>query len=503
MKNLLQRNGFWYLRRSVPEPLRPLFGDKKDLWKSLGTKDRKEAERRFHDAMTKLNAEFQAAERAVNAEAEEAAQMASARADAALSKFTRLAGQLGLPNPTFAPADPSPEDRSFIDKALELGQLQSRPKSRSEAMAMIDQALEALAWEREHGWTFAFGKDSDGEPIWGVPERYLDPLTQFLEEQFEATKRSLEAIRAQFQDAADSFASGSVPLAQAEKTAKPGSLRSLVTVWTVQRTPARSSQADMKTALDRFERLNGPLPYGGVTTEHVRRFKEDLIRDTAIKNATKQKQWSMVRVLFTVAKDDGLLATDPFDQVKLGQLKDDAECREILTRDDLTKLFSSLEGEEWWLVRVALYTGARLGELCQLRKEDVTVEGGVTFLHIRDDAELGKTVKTRNSVRKVPIHRQLMEDGFAKWAASRPQDQLFPFTSAVASKRLLRRFKAVGLGEGKVVHSLRHTFIGAARKVMEEDYRERITGHKSQRVSRTYGDYADLRTKVDLVDFGL
>jgi integrase len=121
-----------------------------------------------------------------------------------------------------------------------------------------------------------------------------------------------------------------------------------------------------------------------------------------------------------------------------------------------------------------------------MRKQDVIVEGGVTYLQITDDPEAGKTVKTRNSVRRVPVHEQLMQDGFAEWIASRPEDQLFSFASSVASKRLLRRFKAAGLGDGKVAHSLRHTFIGAARRVMEEDWRERITGHKSQRVSRTY-----------------
>jgi hypothetical protein len=60
----------------------------------------------------------------------------------------------------------------------------------------------------------------------------------------------------------------------------------------------------------------------------------------------------MVRSLLTVAREDGLLATSPFDQVKLGKLKDDAEAREVLTRDDLVKLFASLEGKEWWLVRM-------------------------------------------------------------------------------------------------------------------------------------------------------
>jgi hypothetical protein len=62
-----------------------------------------------------------------------------------------------------------------------------------------------------------------------------------------------------------------------------------------------------------------------------------------------------------------------------------------------------------------------------------------------------------------PLHRQLLADGFVAW---QPGERLFSLSSAVASKRLLRRFAKMGLGEGKVVHSLRHTFKTAARGVM-------------------------------------
>jgi integrase len=503
MKSIFLRGAMWYLRKHVPEPLRPFFDGKREVWRSLATKDKREADRRFHAAMAKLDVEFEAAERKLHAAEEEAAEMASNRADAALDRFAKLAGPMGLPSSAFAPACSG--DAKLIEEALRYGQLQTRPKSRAEMAKMIDKALAQLDWEKENEVHYAIGKDPDGEPIWCLPFRYVDALEQWVEAQFEATRRTLEALRAEFM--ADGQAA--LPAASASartgkgRTAVLGSLRSLVAVWTDHRQPASTTQADMKTALDRFERLNGPLPYREITVEHVRRFKEDLLRDTGIKAATKQKQWTMVRSLLTIAREDGLLAASPFDQVKLGKLKDDSEAREVLTRDDLVKLFATLEGEEWWLVRMGLYTGARLGELCQLRKQDVIVDGGVTYLQITDDPEAGKTVKTRNSVRRVPIHQQLMQDGFGKWIDARPQDQLFSFTSSVASKRLLRRFKTAGLGEGKVVHSLRHTFIGAARRVMEEDWRERITGHKSQRVSRTYGDYADLKARIDLVMFGL
>jgi hypothetical protein len=89
----------------------------------LATKDRREADRRFHAAMTKLNTEFEAAERQLHAAEEEAQQMASDRAEAALGKLAKLTGQSG-----FVPT--AWDDKDMIAEALGYGQFQARPKSR-------------------------------------------------------------------------------------------------------------------------------------------------------------------------------------------------------------------------------------------------------------------------------------------------------------------------------------------------------------------------------------
>ncbi|MCI0752754.1 site-specific integrase [Teichococcus vastitatis] len=502
-QNLMKRGEVWYARAFVPLRLQAAVR-KKEVWRSLGTKDKKAAERKLHHVLAETNASFDAVEKQLNAEADEATFLASERGRAALEQLNARLNSMHLPSfgsPINIPEGADYAQRAFIEEALRLIQPDTGPQSRAEAIEICDNALAELARERAHGVQLAIGSDQDGEPIWCVPVRHLDAVERFINEQFDADEAKLRAIRDQL------LAQQDTTVTKASKQARPGadlgSLQALQALWIRTRDPAAKTQTESRTALTRFERVNGPIPFRDVTPEHLRRFKADILGDAKIASATKKKQWSMLSILFGIARDDGLLAANPFDSVKLGKLKDDAEAREVLTKEDLAKLFATLEGEEWWLVRLGLYTGARLGELCQLRKGDLTAEGGITYLHITDDPEAGKTVKTRNSVRRVPVHQQLMKDGFADWATSRPGDQLFSFTSAVASKRLLRRFKAAGLSDGKVVHSLRHTFIGAARRVMEEDYRERLTGHKSQRVSRTYGDYSELKQKIDLVDFEL
>jgi integrase len=504
MKSLMTRGGVHYLRKHVPEDVRLAFGGKREVWESLGTRDRREAERRFHPAMAKLDARIEAARRALHSTEREAAFMTSPAAWKALDAFSDHSNGLEMPR-RFAAIPSTPEEVDVVAQALALGNAEARPQSRAEAASMIRQALDQLAYEREERWSLlrpsADPEDPEPEPV--VPARYLDRLTKSLMGLFDAERATLEALLAMFE--APDFPDRTEPEAGSAASYQPppgDGLKALAALWEAQRKKAKSSKADMRTAIARFERINGPLPYQAITAEHVRAFKADLVRDTGIKSATKVKLWSMVSAAMGIGADQGLIE-NPFTKVKLGRLPDDAALREVFSRDDLTRIFGALEGEEWWLARLGLYTGARLGELHQLDQSDLIVEADALFLHIRGDAEKNKSVKTRNSVRKVPVHRQLLADGFEKWARSRPDHRLFSGTTAAASKRLNRRLDNLGLGEEKVFHSFRHTFITGARPVMDEAYWEKITGHKSQRVSRAYGDFADLKAKIDLVTFGV
>lgn len=187
------------------------------------------------------------------------------------------------------------------------------------------------------------------------------------------------------------------------------------------------------------------------------------------------------------------------------RLDDDSDARESLTADDLKTLFTALSGEEWWIARIGLYSGARLGEICQLTKSDIRSIEGVLCFNIQPDVEAGKSVKTRSSIRKVPVHRQLLDDGLLKWIDGQPGDRLFTSASAPTSKRLNRRMRDAGLGDSKVFHSFRHTFKGAARQVMGQEWHDRLSGHAATSVGQSYGGYdlPTLKAKIDLIEFGV
>lgn len=86
----------------------------------------------------------------------------------------------------------------------------------------------------------------------------------------------------------------------------------------------------------------------------------------------------------------------------------------------------------YWVPALALFTGARAGEICQLRAGDVVDVGGVWCLNLtvfdREGRRIDdKRLKTDASERFVPLHPSLVATGFTDFAAARkPEGRLFP-----------------------------------------------------------------------------
>jgi integrase len=74
-----------------------------------------------------------------------------------------------------------------------------------------------------------------------------------------------------------------------------------------------------------------------------------------------------------------------------------------------------------WVPWLAAYTGARVGELAQLRKQDVAREGGHWTIRLTPEAG---TIKT-NEARTVVLHPHLVELDFPAFAEAAPAGHLF------------------------------------------------------------------------------
>lgn len=101
-------------------------------------------------------------------------------------------------------------------------------------------------------------------------------------------------------------------------------------------------------------------------------------------------------------------------------LSDDEE-KPLFTEEQLTKLFAmpnyapssnckQKKPARYWMPILALLTGARINELCQLYANDFVNLGGIPCISINTAEDKG--LKTKSSKRVIPIHPRLIELGF-------------------------------------------------------------------------------------------
>ena len=169
-----------------------------------------------------------------------------------------------------------------------------------------------------------------------------------------------------------------------------------------------------------------------------------------------------------------------------------------------------------WPMWIAAYSGARLAEVIEATTADVEIdENGITIFHIRLEHRIGKmkSLKTGEiSERPLPLHDAVLAEGeflaYVRWVRDTfhggGHGLLFPQfnewrgrINTDASTRLMDWLRdEVGIKHPqKVFHSWRHTVKTRFRGVDEnenpyipqEDVRDKLTGHASGKIGRTYG----------------
>jgi integrase len=147
-----------------------------------------------------------------------------------------------------------------------------------------------------------------------------------------------------------------------------------------------------------------------------------------------------------------------------------------------------------WVPFLCAYTGARVGEIVQLRKQDVRCEKGVWLITITPEAG---TVKDKKS-REVVLHEHLVELGFPAFAEASGAGYLFLSANLgddirgvwQAIKNRLTDFAREVVTDAKVApnHGWRHTFKTIGREVgIEDSVLDGICGHAPSNVGGKYG----------------
>ena len=236
-----------------------------------------------------------------------------------------------------------------------------------------------------------------------------------------------------------------------------------------------------------------------VTKSNLIEWRDNLLRSL---NPATVKSGYIAPIAATLkrAHEQDQLPANPAATVKVRKAKSTEGREKGYTTDEATAILRASLAETHPMRRflpwLAAFSGARIGELGQLRKEDFRQEGDTYVMRITPHAG---TVKSRK-FRDVPLHNQIVEIGFLDFLEVAPAGSLFHAPDAVdpvaASKSAVETNLTRWLRQNDMIpqgvqpnHAWRHrlktqsTELGLNNRVIDA-----IQGHSARTSGETYGD---------------
>lgn len=508
VKNLVNRSGRYHARLVVPKDLRGIIG-KTELRTALGA-DYRQALRLLPGAVAQLQHQIALAERKAGK-----GQVLSGPAryplapdQLALSHYQqRIAFDEQLRN------DPRYAQISIDD------QLVQRLRDAIAGRASNDE-LAALVGDQIARFRAAGNIDAgQGSDEWRVIARAL-------------CSAELEALaRVAERDEGDYSGTPTAPIikdaARADKTPAPISLTGLWTDYLNSRTQAgfmRDKGQRQRPVIDSLRNFLKHNDARRITKKDLLAWRDHLMKTLSPKTVNDIYLSAVKSVIAWAVENDRLpenvaaTVRQPKPRKVYGRERGytDAEAVTVLkasrayesTPDEFGRVRESelMANVKRWVPIICAFTGARVSEIIQLRKEDVTKVGEHWVARITPDAG---TVKA-GGYRDVPLHAQIVGAGFMEFVEGSDDGPLFhnatkpeKFRSAavIVSNKLSEWLRKGGLVPDGVQpnHAWRHRLKTQCRELGVSDrVADAIQGHAGRTAADNYGDVT-IKTKADAI----
>jgi len=288
--------------------------------------------------------------------------------------------------------------------------------------------------------------------------------------------------------------------------------------WFKERKQGKAALKRHRVAVNRFVELFGDTPVRSITRDMVKKYRETIENLTdhrllpanergglrSYEDLPKVSAPTVNRHLITIkallrfcAEDKNWIPKNVATGIKPPKdLRPKASKRRSMTREERCQLLAravaeyGIDSERAWLIKIAAYTGSRLGEVAQLARENVKRVEGIWVIEF-DDLD-GRHLKTRSSVRTTPLHSAIRDDFLAWMQKTKDKNTTTKtrvFSSFIAdedgrySTRLSgdmgRLMDRAGLPDPRLVmHSFRHSLkVAMADDGIDGEYRRLIVGH--------------------------
>ncbi|MGY2902951.1 hypothetical protein [Bradyrhizobium sp. URHC0002] len=267
--------------------------------------------------------------------------------------------------------------------------------------------------------------------------------------------------------------------------------------WTEAKAIGRSKKTHdvYAGAIARLVKHLGHDDAGRVTEEDMIGFKEARLKVVTVKSF-KDGDLPGIRSVLGWAVDNRKLTKNPADAIKVKAEKKKRTRGKGFTDAEATAIFKACIGyvrkpkedartaaAKKWGPIIAAYSGCRIAEALQLRKEDVRKESGH---HVFDLNPLAGSIKSGN-FRLVPVHRHLIDLGFLRFVEDADDGPLF---APGSYKRVVDHVRAV-VTDPRVApnHGWRHRLKTISRNLgLDHRVVDAIQGHAARTSGDDYGD---------------
>lgn len=398
---LVLRGAKYSFRYAVPEPLRGIIG-KREFKEALGESDYETARKKAARLRVKADAEIKAAWGVLKAEGERAPKWVSSLSDDELGRLTSrwfVAREREAEALTARDVD--------VDQRLEeIGYLSDVGDGTS-ALASIHAATRNLL--RQECIDLDPASPAFARLVGLIQEAMIEHekriVARFSDRPVQLNPR-LAGLSAQ----TALVETGRAPVIDMHGHAETHSARStplseIVGRWAAERKRTGKSLDTYQAVARWFDERTGHLPVEKITKLDVIAFKDKLLQEGQSAANVKVKL-SRLRTLLAYAEQNAVIATNPGAGINVLVPDADRRKRRPYELEGLAALFNSpvyanderpTEGRgeaAYWLPLLALYTGARIEELCQLRV------GDIRQISYPDDEELS-VVRTFGTTRGV------------------------------------------------------------------------------------------------------
>lgn len=250
--------------------------------------------------------------------------------------------------------------------------------------------------------------------------------------------------------------------------------------------------------------------YRGKTVQQL--LDMDVPKGDCLSASTIQQKIAMLTTYFDWLEHRDVISKNYF----MGRnIKAKKEQRRPFSIDELTTIFNcaiyqdsdiarrkTTTASQWWLSLLALFSGARVSELTQMRIEDVREEDGILYLMILENDDTGQRLKTDAAKRNIPVHPELLKLGFKEYIAqlkARGHERVLPgfklgprtpgqYASKWWRETLRGKYLPDELKSSLTpFHSFRHTFATEANDIanIPLEYTQQILGHERKQMGAT------------------